>query len=475
MPINSQQRQLVQQLPAIEKIVAQLTENTEKIEFPRDLLVRCARDTVDQMRQRILAGDPDIGAREIGLPAVARQVRLQVEAMLQPNLSPVINATGIVVHTNLGRSLLADEAIDHIQALARHYSNLEFDLALGRRGSRNDAIESLLVELTGAESALVVNNNAAAVMLCLNSLAFGREVVVSRGELVEIGGSFRVPDIMTKSGARLREVGTTNRTHPKDYTEAIGSETAMLLKVHASNYHIVGFTAAVPLAELVRLGRQTRLMVMEDLGSGTLLDFSEYGLIKEPTVQQSVAAGADVVTFSGDKLLGGPQAGIIVGRQEALEQIRRNPMARALRIDKLTLAALEATLRLYRDPKTALAAIPTLRMLTMTVEQTRARAQRLIAKLRVIADSRLHVEMTDSVSRAGGGALPQMVLDTCCVALQMDGVSVNWLERRLRTGKPTVIGRIEQDRLLLDMRTIDEDELSQIVIALQKALERIES
>jgi L-seryl-tRNA(Ser) seleniumtransferase len=307
-----------------------------------------------------MAGGGQAPAPSPSQETILAQVLERVAQAMAHNLKPVVNATGIVVHTNLGRSLLAPAVLANLVEIASCYSNLEFDLVAGRRGSRYTAVEDVLCEISGAEAAMVVNNNAGAVLLCLETLARGRKVIVSRGELVEIGGAFRIPDVMARSGGILCEVGTTNRTHLRDYAGAIDEQTALLLKVHKSNYSIVGFSAEVSLPELAALGARHGLPVMEDLGSGTFIDFSQYGLAKEPTVQESVAAGADVVTFSGDKLLGGPQAGLIVGRRAIIARIRTNPITRALRIDKMTLAALESTLRLYRDPRRAVAAIPTL-------------------------------------------------------------------------------------------------------------------
>jgi L-seryl-tRNA(Ser) seleniumtransferase len=391
---------------------------------------------------------------------------------MMPNLDRVINATGVVIHTNLGRSLLSQKAAEHIVRVATGYSNLEFDLAQGKRGIRYACVEELLCELTGAEAAMAVNNNAGAVLLCLESLARDREVLVSRGELVEIGGSFRIPDVMKKSGAILKEVGTTNRTHPRDYEGAISDKTALLMKVHTSNYSMIGFTSEVSLAELTALGRKHGLPVMNDLGSGTLVDFRKYGLAYEPTIGEAVAAGADVVTFSGDKLLGGPQAGIIVGKKDILAAIRKNPLTRALRIDKLTLAALEITLREYRDPDRAVEAIPTLKMMTAPVARVQEKCERLLAMLKATGDARLRTEIVAGVSRAGGGSFPLLDIPTRCVSIEIAGLSPDRLEQALRGGRPPVIGRIEKEMLLLDLRTVAEDELAIIRDALLSVLNR---
>jgi L-seryl-tRNA(Ser) seleniumtransferase len=399
-----------------------------------------------------------------------QRVKEAVRSAMQPKLRPIVNATGVVIHTNLGRSLLAQDAIENLAVVAGRYSTLEYDLEAGRRGSRYLAVRDLLCEITGAEDAMVVNNNAGAVFICLETIAKNRKVIVSRGDLVEIGGSFRIPDVMAKSGAVLAEVGTTNRTHLRDYETAIDPGAALLLKVHWSNYSIVGFTAQVSLKELVELGARRGIPVMEDLGSGTFIDFSRYGLVKEPTVQDSVASGADVVTFSGDKLLGGPQAGIIVGRQSMIASIRKNPLNRALRIDKLTLAALESTLRLYRDEERAVSSIPTLRMLTEHEDTIQARAEDLASRLRALGDSRLQVEIVRLSSKAGGGALPLLDLASRCVRVRIDGLTENQLELKLRRNDPPIIGRIEDGAFLMDARTLQPDEAAMIASALKSVL-----
>ena len=345
-------------------------------------------------------------------------------------------------------------------------------MSKGERGSRYSNVEEILCEISGAEAAMVVNNNAAAVLLCLETIAKNRKVIVSRGELVEIGGSFRIPDVMAKSGAILKEVGTTNRTHLKDYIAAIENDTALLMKVHTSNYSVVGFTASVTLKELVELGAKRQIPVMEDLGSGTFIDFSKYGLSKEPTVQESVSAGADVVTFSGDKLLGGPQAGIIVGKKDVIDSVKKNPLTRALRIDKLTLAALESTLRLYRDPEKAVHLIPTLHMLTIPFDLIKKRADKLYKLLSKINNPALSITLVDRSSKAGGGSLPLLDLPSKCIAVKIEGVSANSLEKRMRENMPPVIGRIEDDYFLMDLRTVQEEELTAVKNALNNLLNR---
>ncbi|MDM8516247.1 L-seryl-tRNA(Sec) selenium transferase, partial [Desulfobacterales bacterium HSG16] len=400
------------------------------------------------------------------------KVRACVDIAMAPNLKPVINATGVVVHTNLGRSVLADDAIQNMAEIAGSYSNLEFDLDQGRRGSRYSAVEDLLCELTGADAAMVVNNNAAAVLLCLDTIAKDKQVIISRGELVEIGGSFRIPDVMAKSGAILKEVGATNRTHLKDYISAINEQTGLLLKVHTSNYTVVGFTASVSLKELAALGKERNIPVMEDLGSGTFIDFSSYGMIREPTVIDSVEAGIDLITFSGDKLLGGPQTGIIIGRADILNRIKQNPLTRALRIDKLTLAALESTLRLYRDPAEAVMKIPTLRMLTRNIEQTELKANILMEVMADINNPRLHIKQIRGISRVGGGALPLEEIPAVCIAVTVEGMSTNAIQTAMRKQSPPIIGRIENDTFILDLRTTSDEDIPAIARAFSMLLER---
>jgi len=385
------------------------------------------------------------------------------------SLRPVINATGVVIHTNLGRAPLAPSVLAAIDAAARGYSNLEFDLASGLRGSRQVHVEELLRALTGAEAALVVNNNAAAVLLAVNTLANNREVIISRGELVEIGDAFRIPDVMTRAGGRLHEVGTTNRTHLTDYEQAIGPETGLILKVHRSNFLLLGFTAEVEGAELAELARRNGLPLVEDLGSGALLDFSAFGLRREPQVADAIRAGVGLVTFSGDKLLGGPQAGLLVGRRDLIARLRRNPLARTVRIDKLCLAALEATLLLIREPDRARQEIPVLRMLGQSTDTVGARAEALAAALRgAVPGVRCAVE--DGTSEVGGGALPLQVLPTRLLALDPGAQGAGAMEARLRAGMAPVLARVQENRILLDLRTVAPAEEAVLLTALQAAL-----
>lgn len=459
-------------LPGIDHILelSKAVPTFEKV--PRSVLLQAARKVVEDLRTGILRSNQSPDEKDLTDIPVLDKTKAAVGKAMTLNLKSVINATGVVVHTNLGRSVLAEEAAENLLAIATGYSNLEFDLAKGERGSRYSCVEDILCEISGAEAAMVVNNNAAAVLLCLETIAKNRKVVVSRGELVEIGGSFRIPDVMAKSGAILKEVGTTNRTHLKDYIAAIENDTALLLKVHTSNYSVVGFTASVTLKELVEVGAKRQIPVMEDLGSGTFVDFSKYGLSKEPTVQESVSAGADVVTFSGDKLLGGPQAGIIVGKKDIVESVKKNPLTRALRIDKLTLAALESTLRLYRDPEKAVHLIPTLRMLTIPFNLIKKRADKLFRLLAKINNPALSITIVDRSSKAGGGSLPLLDLPSKCIAVRIEGVSANSLEKSMRDNMPPVIGRIDDDCFLMDLRTIQDEELAVVKNALNNLLNR---
>jgi L-seryl-tRNA(Ser) seleniumtransferase len=463
--IKPSQQALLRKLPGVDHLMALTAKEAFFKDIPAAVVVNSIRSVIDIKRQSILNDAPSINDKSLSDPHLIDAVKQAAQIAMTPNLRKTINATGVVVHTNLGRSLLASEAVESLVTIASRYSNLEYNLSIGKRGSRYSSVEDLICEISGAEAAMVVNNNAGAVLLCLETIARNKEVIVSRGELVEIGGSFRVPDVMVKSGGILKEVGTTNRTHLKDYENAIGQKTGLLLKVHTSNYSVVGFTAEVSLRELVDLGAAHQLPVMEDLGSGTFIDFSKYGLVKEPTVQESVTAGADVITFSGDKLLGGPQAGIIVGKKEAVNRIKKNPITRALRIDKLTLAALESTLRLYRDEEKAVRTIPTLQMIMLPLKEVQKRAQHLAQALTDIGDKRLQVQLIERSSKTGGGALPLIELPSLCVAVQIKDMSTNALEKAMRSNNPPVIGRIEDDLFVMDPRTIQQDELSIIETA----------
>ncbi|PIE56725.1 MAG: L-seryl-tRNA(Sec) selenium transferase [Desulfobulbus propionicus] len=450
--------QLFQHIPNVHDCLGSLAEEPAVAEVPAGRLKNSVRQYLEVLRQRIREG------------SLTRETELTLEVVLagmipwivehhKPRFRRVINATGVIVHTNLGRSLLPKETMQWLYQAGSHYANLEFDLDTGERGSRYSLVEEILCELTGAEAALVVNNNAAAVLLALDTLAKGKEAIVSRGQLVEIGGSFRIPDVMQRSGARLVEVGATNRTHLRDYEAAIGAETSLLLKVHCSNFRVIGFTSEVSNAQLVALGRSHGVPVMEDLGSGCLVDLSPYGLEREPTVPEVVQAGLDVVTFSGDKLLGGPQAGMILGRRAIISKIKRNPLTRALRIDKFTLAALESILRMYLDPRKVMEQVPTLKMIAAPAAEINARARATVELLAGLSPEQGTVEIVPVVSRVGGGALPEQNLESAALCLTSQALRASEMERRLRTLEVPVICRIEDDRLLFDMRTVGDDEL----------------
>jgi len=463
---------MLSQIPKVDEVLDHPLVTEWLKQYPRKVVVEAIRRGLDRLRENLLSS-PEPEILDKTLLSVEKLLPLFHEAIEDQTalrLKRVINATGVVIHTNLGRSLLPSCAIAHMDEVSRRFCNLEYDLEAGTRGSRYVHVEEILCTLTGAEAALVVNNNAAAVLLVLSTLAEGREVIVSRGQLVEIGGAFRVPDVMRRSGARLVEVGTTNRTHPEDYHRAIGEETALLLKVHTSNFKIVGFTAEVTLKDLVDLGRRTGVPVMEDLGSGCLVDLSRFGFTEEPLVQESIKTGADVVTCSADKLLGGPQGGIILGREDVIRRIRANPMNRALRIDKLTLAALESTLRLYLDEDKALQEIPTLAMLTVSEGRLSQKARRLARRIRSEVGDRIEVAVRRDSSQVGGGAYPLQELPTRVVSLRSNGLSASELEVRLRSHRPPVIARIRKDELLLDLRTIQDDEFSLLAQALAHAV-----
>ena len=425
-------------LPPVDALVRELAAHLDGI--PHHVLVEAARAALASAREQIAAGQTAVGSGE-----VLARAKAHVCATLQPSLQPVLNATGVIIQTNLGRAPLSQAALEAIHAIGAGYSNLEYDLEAGERGSRSSHLVGMLQRLTGAEDALAVNNNAAALYLILSCFALGRDVVVSRGQAVEIGGGFRIPDVLRQSGANLVEVGTTNRTYVRDYEQAISAQTAIVLRVHTSNFQLVGFVHETPLADLAALGRKHGVIIVDDLGSGTLLATERYGLAAEPTVQQSVAAGADLVAFSGDKLLGGPQAGIIVGRAELLAQLRQHPLARALRVDKTTIAGLEATLLAYVRA-TAEQEIPVWQMISAPLDVLQSRAERLAAAIGHGAG------VVDSVSTIGGGALPGATLPSVAVALQPD--SLTGFAARLRAARPPVVGRIEHGRLLLDLRSV---------------------
>ena len=461
--MDDHRKELLKNLPKIDEVMLILEKQGLFQRTAKEIVKEVCRAVVSDLREHILSGAGNLKEwRMLPGEQVADRVRGQVELLHQPRLRRVVNATGIILHTNLGRSPLCPQAVAAIVEVSRGYSNLEFDLQQGRRGLRYDHVQGILCTLTGAEDALVVNNNAAAVLLVLNTLASGREAIVSRGELIEIGGEFRIPEVMEKSGARLREVGATNRTHLKDYEKAISKETGLILKVHTSNYKIVGFTEEIALPALVALGKKHGVPVMDDLGSGCLIDLERYGLLREPTVADTLLTGVDVITFSGDKLLGGPQAGIILGKREILKKIKNNPLNRALRIDKLTLAALEATLIRYLNPETALCEIRTLRALTAPASDMAQMARRLLSGLRRLNLAGFTFSLQKGVSLAGGGSLPTQEIPTALISVRSASLPVNKIEERLRQLDVPIIARIVDDALLLDLRTIAEEEFALI-------------
>jgi L-seryl-tRNA(Ser) seleniumtransferase len=435
-------------LPGIDSLLQAC--NDLQAEYGHDQVVRALRRVVDEARQAVLAGDSAIPSEAV---LVARAAALMAQES-RPTLRPVINASGVIIHTNLGRAPLSEAAIEAMRAVGGGYSTLEYELEPGIRGKRDRHIERILIDVTGAEAGMVVNNNAAGVLLALSALARDREVVISRGQLIEIGGSFRIPDVMRQSGAIMVEVGTTNRTHLHDYTNAITQNTAAIMRVHASNYKIIGFTESVPLAELAELAHERGLVVIDDIGSGAILDPAQFGLSDEPTVGASLAAGADLVLFSGDKLLGGPQAGIIIGRAELIETLKRHPLARAMRADKLCLAALSATLDHYRRGE-ALDKIPVWRMISLTPDAIRARAEAWRTALKGVIGG----EIVRAESTVGGGSLPGETLPTWAFAPDVD--QPNAAAAKLREFDPPVIARVADNHLLLDPRTVlpEQDEI----------------
>ena len=461
--MDEQQKQYLKQLPKIDEILAVLEKRGVLERAPRDIAVGACRALVGELREEILRGKA--GGKPLALPTLeeaADRIVRGIEALHRNSLRRVVNATGIILHTNLGRAPLCREAIDHVVDVSVGYSNLEYDLRKGKRGLRYDHISKILCDLTGAEDALVVNNNAAAVLLVLNTLAQGREAVVSRGELIEIGGEFRIPEVMEKSGSVLREVGTTNRTHLIDYERAIGDKTGLLLKVHTSNFLILGFTEEVPLSDLVALGRKRGIPVMDDLGSGCFVDTAKFGMHREPTVQETLRTGVDVVTFSGDKLLGGPQTGIILGRRDVLERVKKNPLNRALRIDKMTLAALEATLRLYLNEGEALSKIRSLRALTEPLAEVEKRARKLLRLLRKEKIEGITLALRKGSAMAGGGSLPTQEIPTVLISLRSSAMTASRVEEKLRRWETPIITRIAEEEVLFDLRTIDPGEFDVI-------------
>ena len=466
--LDKQRKACLRLLPSVDNILQKVDDSQ-----PKALLLATLREVLAEKRSSIIQARSLAELEGIKLKLSAEYLLEEAAQVMSQqtsfSLKKVINATGIIVHTNIGRSILSQAALDNLRIIAGSYSNLEYQLDQGERGSRYMHLENILKGLTGAETALAVNNNAAAVLISLETLARDKEVIVSRGELVEIGGSFRIPDIMRKSGARLIEIGTTNKTYLQDYESAITHETALLLKVHTSNFRVVGFTASVTADELVGLGRRFNIPVMEDLGSGNLVDLRRYGLSYEPTVQEVLRSGIDIVTFSGDKLLGGPQAGIILGKKKYLDAIKKNPLMRAVRVDKLTIATLEATLNAYLDEEAAPKRIPTLQMLTMPKEEIERRSRALIRKINRIDNPGLwEITLEDDYSQVGGGALPLEQIPTKVIAIHSAKLSPDSLEEFFRHHDPPILGRIHKERLCFDLRTVQKGEEKDLLRAFER-------
>ncbi len=464
----SDPREQLRKIPQIAKLFRNPRIKILLDSYTKGEILESLRAVTNEIRRRILMpGSPE----SFSVPP-DEEIIDEVERRLKErglySLKRVINGTGIIIHTNLGRAPLPQECLSFMDEIARSYSNLEYDLERGERGERYVHVEGLLKRITGAEASLPVNNNAAAVLLTLNTLASGREVVVSRGELVEIGGSFRLPDVMRRSGALLVEVGTTNRTYISDYESAIGEKTALLLKVHRSNFRITGFTHDVRVTELVSLGVRYSIPVMVDLGSGSLIDFSHYGIEKEPTVQECIRDGADIVTFSGDKLLGGPQSGLILGKKRYIDMIKKNPLHRAVRIDKLTLSCLEALLRIYLDHEDAVKRVPVLKMITQSEEDVMKRGKRVFQRLKRHGLSNLEISLRQDLSQAGGGSLPGVNLPTWVIAIKARTLSANVMQGMLRRNNPPIISRISGDEVIIDFRTVMDGDIEDLIAGIIK-------
>lgn len=452
--------ELLRSLPKVDEILKEEIIKEKLNKNSRTLIVQCIRETVNWYRNSIING----GINEITKEDILKNIISNLNKKSDLHLKKVINATGIIIHTNLGRSVLCEEGVKNVVQIASGYSNLEYNLDKGIRGSRYDHVEELIKALTGAEAAMVVNNNAAAVLLALNTLCKDKQAIVSRGELVEIGGSFRIPDVMRFSGAELVEVGTTNRTHLYDYENNINENTGVLLRVHSSNFKIIGFTERVPLENLVQLGKKNNISVIEDIGSGTLIDFSKYGFSYEPTVQSSIKKGVDLVTFSGDKMLGGPQAGIIVGKKDLIEKMKKNQLTRALRIDKLTLAALEGTLKMYLNEEKVIESIPTLYMLLTSKEMHKRRAQTLKRKLKNNLNNFIF-SLNEDYSMVGGGSMPEEKIETYVLKVKSNIYKAEEIEEKLRKNIIPIITRVNKDEVVMDLRTINDGDFNIILEA----------
>lgn len=467
--VVTNQRTMLRSLPAVHRLIGQpeVQRIARDTNAPHELIVAAAQQCLDQWREQIIQGKQVVPDEKIVLEQMSADVHSQIVTWLSPRLRRVINGTGVVLHTNLGRAVLSESAIRQVAEAAAFYSNLEYNLEAGKRGSRHSHVEDLICQLTGAEAAMAVNNNAAAVYLVLRELALNKQVIVSRGQLVEIGGSFRVSEIMAESGAKLVEVGTSNKTHLYDYERAINEDTALMMKVHTSNFRMVGFTSSVTLQDLADLGAKHEIPVYEDLGSGVLVDLRRYGIGDEPTVKEVISSGADLVSFSGDKLLGGPQAGIIAGKRRWIERLKKNQLARVLRVDKMTLAGLEATLRLYLLPDQAKREIPTLRDILVPIEEIAQKANSFIAKLG--NHQHFDLRLLEDVSEVGGGTLPGITIPTKAVALRFHHHPVHQVEEKLRSGTPSVIVRVTKDHIRIDFRTVLWEEIDLLADAVRKA------
>lgn len=462
-------KKLFSKLPSVDEVLGDIKIIDILKQFPRSLVLEAIREVIDINRKTIINLKECEDSFDISFDDIVNKSVYRSRLKYELSLKKVINATGVVIHTNLGRSLLSESIKDDLMNTAFRYSNLEYDISSGERGSRYSHLTETIKRLTGAEDVLVVNNNAAAVLLVLSTLSENKEVIVSRGELVEVGGSFRIPSIMKLSGAKLVEVGATNKTHLSDYEESITDETSALMKVHTSNYKILGFTENVEIKDLKCLGEKYNLPIIEDLGSGLFIDLSKYGLSYEPMVVDSLKNGADIVTFSGDKMLGGPQAGIIVGKKEYIDKMKKNQLTRALRVDKLTICALEATLRLYLDETKAINNIPTLRMLTYSIEELEIRAKNLYNKIMNIkVDANVNIE--DGLSQVGGGSMPLETIKTKVIAIKPNNMNVSSLEKKLRLSDEHIIARVYDNKYILDLRTIFDEEFDIIAKELKKAL-----
>ncbi|MEO2067890.1 MAG: L-seryl-tRNA(Sec) selenium transferase [Desulfurobacteriaceae bacterium] len=458
-------KELLRKIPKVDLFLKDEELLSTLGDFPKTFLVDAIRTTLEKVRKEILEGK----RKDLNLEEIKKEIIKELKKLTKPKLHKVINATGVVLHTNLGRAPISKKVAEHLANLITGYSNLEYDLQKGKRGLRYRNLEWILKKLTGAEDVCVVNNNAGAVLLVLSALAKGKEVIVSRGELIEIGGSFRIPDVMIQSGAILKEVGTTNKTHLFDYENAINEKTGLILKVHTSNYKILGFTESVKTQELVELGKRYGIPVYEDLGSGSFIDVRKIGLSYEPTVQDVLKAGVDVVSFSGDKLLGGAQAGIILGKKEYLEKIKKHPLNRALRIDKMTLAVLEMTLMYYLDEEKALKEVPTWYLLSQSLEDIKKKAENIYFKLKE-EDLEAEIDIVEDESEVGGGALPLQKLKTFCIGIKPKKLSLQELEQTLRNQEIPIISRIKNEICLLDMRTVFDEEIDYVRECLIKIL-----